>query len=69
MNFDKTFFGLTHDLFVCVVYYTPAQSLYAQNMGYDIFQLLERDIVNYQSGGENFFVVISMQGQGSYLIL
>ena len=52
MKFDKTFFGLSHDLFVCVVYYPPAQSLYAQNMGNDIFQLLERDIVNYQSRGE-----------------
>ena len=52
MKFDKTVFGLTHDLFVCVVFNPPAQSLYAQIMGNDIFKLLKRDIVNYQSRGE-----------------
>ena len=52
VKFDKNFFGLNHDLFVCVVYYPPSQSVYMHNLSMDIFQLLEKDIVNYQAKGE-----------------
>ena len=52
LKFDKSFFHLKRDLYLCLVYDPPAQSIYTKNLPTDILQLLENDIVSFKSKGD-----------------
>ena len=55
----KTFFnmfkGWSENLFLCVAYFSPANSSYTTRTGIDFLANIERDITNYNSQGQIIF--------------
>ena len=51
IKLKKTFFNFNKDIYYCFNYAPPASSLYAKNLDYDIFQMLEEDISRYGNEG------------------
>ena len=52
MKFDKTFFNFQKDLFLCLAYIPPSQSIYTHNMQQDLLDLLKKDISVYKTKGD-----------------
>ena len=48
----KNFFGLIDDIYLCFMYNPPAYSSYTKSLQYDIFDMLEKDILNYSLKGK-----------------
>ena len=45
VKLDKNFFNFRKDLFLCLAYIPPSQSIYANNMQQDLIDLLENDLL------------------------
>ena len=52
VKLEKSYFGFTEDLYICLVYYPPSCSAYTQRLDHDILDCIERDIVKYQKQGK-----------------
>lgn len=52
IKFDKKFFNFQKDLFLCLAYIPPSQSIYTNNMQQDLLDLLEKDISLYKTKGD-----------------
>ena len=52
VKLDKNFFNFRKDLFLCLTYIPPSQSIYANNMQQDLIDLLENDILLYKTKGD-----------------
>lgn len=50
LKLDKTFFGLTHDLYMCIIYIRPETS--PGNSDVDVFDLLRQDVEKYSNIGQ-----------------
>ena len=56
VKLSKTFFkGWSENLFLCVAYFSPANSSYTTRTGIDFFANIEQDITNYNSQGQIIF--------------
>ena len=51
VKLEKSFFGFEKDLFICLAYYPPTGSSYTVNLENDIFECIEKDIINYRNMG------------------
>ena len=49
---DKSFFGFEENLYICFVYDPPENSSYYKKLNYDIFEIIENDIVKYSQLGK-----------------
>ena len=52
MKLDKNLFNFRKDLFLCLAYIPPSQSIYANNMQQDLIDLLENDLLLYKTKGD-----------------
>ena len=52
VKFEKEFFGLPQNIFLCFLYASPASSPYTTTLDYDIFQELEKDCNYFHAEGE-----------------
>lgn len=52
LRFDKHFFNLQSDLYLCAVYIPPENSSYTQKLNYDILETIEKDVLNFKTKGE-----------------
>ena len=51
LKFDKTFFTMQDDLYICFCYISPKDSIYFKNVDSDLFDLLEKGIRYYSDFG------------------
>ena len=51
IKLDKDFFGLTKNIYVCFVYYSPRNSTYSNSSDADIIASVGSDLSRYSSGG------------------
>ena len=54
LKFDKCFFQISEDIYLCVAYIPPENSVFHNMFDGDIFRLLEDDISLYQNRGKIF---------------
>ena len=54
LKFDKCFFQISEDIYLCVAYIPPENSVFHNMFDGDIFRLLEDDISLYQNSGKMF---------------
>ncbi|CAG2184913.1 unnamed protein product [Mytilus edulis] len=52
IKLEKSFFGFKSDLFICVLYNPPVTSKYTQELSSDVFDCIEKDILQYKKMGE-----------------
>ena len=52
IKFEKEYFQLESDVYLCAVYIPPANSSYTKHLSYDILELIEKDILKFKSKGE-----------------
>ena len=52
LKFDKKYFHLQSDLYLCALYFPPANSSYTKHLHYDILELIEKDLLNYKEKGD-----------------
>ena len=52
VKLEKSFFGFAKDLYICVVYFPPSESSYTKRFEIELFETIEKDMVNYQRSGD-----------------
>ena len=52
MHLQKNIFGLSEDIYICFLYFSPEYSTYTQSLDYDLFDILEKEITKYQKHGK-----------------
>ena len=52
LQLQKDFFGLSEDIYICFLYFSPEYSTYTQALEYDLFDILEKEIIKYQKHGK-----------------
>ncbi|MCG8046148.1 MAG: reverse transcriptase domain-containing protein [Candidatus Thiodiazotropha endolucinida] len=52
LQLQKDFFGLTEDIYICFLYFSPEYSTYTQSLDYDLVDILEKEITKYQKYGK-----------------
>ncbi|VDI75921.1 Hypothetical predicted protein [Mytilus galloprovincialis] len=55
IKFEKQFFCLQNDIYLCAAYVPPANSSYTKKLDFDIIDQIEKDIVSYKSKGDILF--------------
>ena len=55
IKFEKQFFCLQNDIYLCAAYLPPANSSYTKKLDFDIIDQIEKDIVSYKSKGDILF--------------
>ena len=51
IKLDGPHFGFQKDLFICLIYFSPPGSTYTIGLNQDILEIVEKDIVKYQTFG------------------
>jgi hypothetical protein len=51
-KFDKKYFHLQSDLYLCAVYIPPTNLSYTKRLSYDILELIEKDVLNFKGKGD-----------------
>ena len=52
VKMNKDFFGLSKDLYICVMYFPPCASAYTKRLEYDILDILDKDITKFKDHGD-----------------
>ena len=52
IKFEKDFFKLKNDLYLCAAYIPPSNSSYTQKLDHDLTDLIEKDLLVYKQKGD-----------------
>jgi hypothetical protein len=52
IQLDQQYFGLSRNLYICVIYNPPATSSYSIGLDYNILECLEKDMLFYNNSGD-----------------